>query len=579
MKARQIHTVTILPLVLAAAFTASAQVNIKGYDNNRSFERQDETALTVVRVRNGMVMSPRIPCIGDARGCEAQPLIDGNVMMLASDANVIRGVVPDGGAAIWQTPQLCMPVRSVPGNDMWGVQTNFGMLSTGVVDPATHNLYQVATCSRDGSGSQGSMQQIMFVLDDRTGNVLARTELDATSNGQRYSTAPRKQRAALGLWNHNGVKFIVICAGSFTESGPNATGWILMFDTYDNQVKAAIATRAGIWMSSNGPAIDADGFIYAGAGNGSFNGTTDLGEAAIKLQFTPPTATTTARLSVVAAWAPFSDASRQCKNAQLTNAPRPTTAVTGMAPSAMVPAALNCDAAWTDQDAHLTNTFFAEFHRYITAGKDGVAYSFDTLNFPRTQPADFANPAANCAKVKMYELGWNLGIAPCPANAAQLNQFPGGATRHIHAPIVQLHTPTATYALVMAENSPLQAWSIVADGSMKYVARGVEQASPDSPINNMQHGGMPGGFCSVSNHAGQDAIAWCSVPDGDANRQVTTGHLYAFDLTRLGEATPSLPTLWKSEEYVYSKFSAPVVNAGVVSLADYAGSVMQWKAR
>lgn len=560
-------------LLVAASVMPAQGILTKSYNMARTSETRTETALTPAAVARGMTMQPRIPCIGDARGCEANPLVDGAVMILASDANVIRGVVPAGGAAIWQTPQLCVPVKSIPGNDMWRVQTNFGMLSTGVVDADTHKLYQVATCSADGTGSQGSMVQRMFVLDDRTGNVLSNTQLSANSNGQSYGTSPRKQRSALALWSKNGVKFIVIAAGSFTESGPNATGWVLMFDTYDNRVKAAVATRAGIWMSSQGPAVDADGFIYAGSGNGSFNGVTDFGESSMKLQFTPPTGTTPAVLSVVGAWAPFSDSARECGNAQLTSPQSALVAVTGAAPGAQMPMVQGCNNQWTDQDAHLTGTLVERFHQYITAGKDGIGYVIPTQNFPRTQPADFANPKANCAKVKLYEFGWNLGVDPCPANPEALNQFWGGKTRHQHAPIAHYTAPDGTfYLLMMGENSPLQVWKADAAGAYHYVTRSVEMASPQSQGN----GGMPGGFCSVSDNAGAAAIAWCSVPDGDANRTVTTGHLYAYDLTQLGQGR--LVMLWRSEQYVFSKFSQPVVYQGRVSLADYAGSIMQWKA-
>ncbi|SEB38917.1 hypothetical protein [Terriglobus roseus] len=563
----------IASLLLCATISASAQnVLTKSYDVARTSENRSETILTPAKVAQGMTMLPRIPCIGDARGCEAQPLIDGNVMILASDANVIRGVNPIGGAAIWQTPQLCAPVRSIPGNDMWRVQTNFGMLSTGVIDADTHKLYQDATCSSDGSGSQQSMQQKMFVLDDRSGTVLASTILDATSNGQRYSAAPRKQRSALALWSRNGTKFIIIAAGSFTESGPDATGWILAFDTFDLKVKAALATRAGIWMSSQGPAIDSDGFIYAGAGNGSFNGTTDFGEASMKLQFVPSTATTAASLSVVGAWAPFSDSSRECGNVQLTNAKVQVSAVTGATPGAQMPMNSGCNSQWTDQDAHLSGTLVERFHQYITAGKDGIGYVVPTRSFPQTAPADFKNPKANCAKVALYEFGWDLGIDPCPVKLSTLNQFFGGKTRHQHAPIAHYTAPDGTfYLLMMAENSPLQMWRADTGGIYHFVGRSAEVASPQSTGN----GGMPGGFCSVSDSNGANAIAWCSVPNGDANRTVTTGFLYGYDLTKLIAGQP--PLIFKSEQYTYSKFSQPIVHNGTVILADYAGSVMEWK--
>lgn len=570
----------LLVVLLFISSALMAQVSTKSYDVARTSETRSEKTLTTARVRAGLQMQPRIPCIGDARGCEAQPLIDGTVMILASEANVIRGVRPEDGAGIWQTPALCTPVRSITENDMWRVNDHFGMLSTGVIDPPTHKLYQVATCSSDGSGAHQSMTQHMYVIDTRTGNVLANTLIDATSNGQRYATAPRKQRAALALWSQNGTKFVIVAAGSFAETGDNATGWILAFDTFDNQVKAAVSTRAGIWMSGGGPSIDDDGLIYLGVGNGPFNGTTTFGEAVMQLQFTPPTATVPAKLSVLHAWAPYSDAARTCANAQLTqpkamlmNKISGDSAPTDPPPGARMPMNTDCGAQWGDQDAHLSGTLLQKSHLYLTAGKDGIGYLTNTSNFPDSHPADFANPKANCAKVKMYQLGWDLGIDSCPASLPGLNRFPGGKTRHIHSPLAQYLAPDSTqYVLAFAENSPLQAWRVNKDGTMTYVARGTEMASAQSTA---QHGGMPGGFCSVSSDQGANAIAWCAIPDNDANRTVTTGRLVAYDLTNFTGG--QIRTLWTSEQFVFSKFSQPVVYNGHVYLADYAGSVMHWR--
>jgi len=568
-----------LAFALVASIALPAQILTKSYDAARTSETRNETILTTAKVSAGLQMQPRIPCIGDARGCEAQPLIDGAVMLLASNGNVIRGVNPEDGAGIWQTPVLCPPINSVPENDMWRVNQHFGLLSTGVIDGATHKLYQVATCSADGSGSQASLKQRMFVIDSRTGNVLANTLLDANSNGQQYSTAPRKQRAALALWSRNGVKFVIIAAGSFAETGENATGWVLAFDTFDNQVKAALSTRAGIWMSGGGPSIDSDGLIYLGAGNGPFNGVTTFGEAIMQLQLTPPTATSAAKLSVLHAWAPYSDSARTCANAQLT---RPkamliekvagVSAPTGNPPGARMPMNTDCGAQWGDQDAHLTGTLFERFNFYLTAGKDGIGYLASTAQFPSTQPADFAKPKKNCAKVGMFQLGWNLSMDSCPTTLAALNRFPGNKTRHIHSPLAQYFAPDSKqYVLAFAENSPLQAWQLKADGTMTFVARGTEMASAQS---NAQHGGMPGGFCSVSSDQGANAIAWCAIPDGDANRSVTTGRLVAYDLTSFNGGR--IRTLWTSDQFTFSKFSQPVVSNGRVYLADYAGSVMVW---
>jgi hypothetical protein len=594
-----------MSVLACALISVSAQqpaVLTKAYDVARTSANTQETTLTPAAVRtHGMLQQPNIPVIGDARGMEAQPLIlpgitinnaTHAVMVLPSMANVIRGVEATNGTGLWQTLPLCVPVNSTNINDMWGINDHFGALSTGVIDPDTAKLYQVLTCSSDNSGSQTSMQQYMYVVDVRTGNVLTRALVQGVSNGLNYATSPRKQRAALLLWNHGGVKTVILMAGSFTEAGPDATGWIMAFDTFDNQFKAALATRAGGWMSGLGPAMEqSTGYIYLGLGNGTFNGVNAFGESVLQLQYTPPTATSAAAFTVLNAWAPFSDAARTCANPQLTQPtkPLPSSTVTGTSapsttrmplvnvPGAAMPMNTDCSLQWGDQDAHLTGTLIERYHLYMTAGKDGVGYVLNTAAFPHTQPADFANPKANCAKAMLYQLGWNLGVDSCPTTAPTLNVFPGNLTRHQHAPMPQYAAPDGSlYIFAFAENSPLQAWQVSPDGTMTYVARGQAIASPQALNDAMHHGGMPGGFCTLSSNAGANAILWCSIPDGDANRSVTTGHMVAYDLTNLAALKGSnnpIPVLWQSGTYRYNKFMAPTVWNGQVYLPDYAGSV------
>jgi hypothetical protein len=569
-------------VMFAISMPGQQPILTKSYDAARTSATTNETTLTPAAVARGMTKLANVPIIGDARGMEAEPLVDSvngrAVMILPSEANVIRGVAPADGAGIWQTPQLCMPVKSTPENDMWGINDHFGMLSTGVIDGDTHRLYQVATCSSDGSGLQASMQQWMYVLDTATGNVILKTLVTGSSNGFNYQDAPRKQRSALLLWKQNGVKVVMVMAGSFSESGATATGWLLAFDTFDNQFKAALSTHAGGWMSGQGPAMEAaTGLIYLGLGNGPYNATSSFGEAQLQIRFTPPTATTAASFTVLRSWAPFLDQLRSCSQAAPAlvagqSAPSMAAAMSSV-PGAAMPMNTTCNTAWSDQDANLTGTLLEDFHLYVTAGKDGVGYVSNTQAFPNSAVLDFGNPKANCAKVKMYQFGWDLGVDTCPAAQSRLNVFPGGKTRHQHSPIVQYRSAAGnTYLLFFAENSPLQVWKVGADGSMTYVARGTEMASASVAS------GMPGGFGSVSSNSGANGIAWYSIPVGDANRTVTQGFLAAYDLTVLDTMKPggTIPTLWKSGTFVYNKFSAPIVWNGQVYLADYAGSLMHF---
>ncbi|MGI4755779.1 MAG: hypothetical protein ACRYGF_02905 [Janthinobacterium lividum] len=574
---------TLLLAALPSVLAQAPAITTKSYDNARSSANTAETMLTPSTVRaRGLVKLTSIPVIGDARGMEAQPLISADgVMFLPSMANVVRAVRASDGAGIWQTPQLCTPVGWDPPsavgasrNDMWHINDHMGMMSTGWLDTDTGKLYQVATCSADGSGSFDSTTQRMFKLDTRTGAVLASVLAAGSDGGMNYADAPRKQRAALLGWKLNGVKYAVMIAGSYSENGLQATGWVCAFDTFDNTFKLCRSTKAGGWESGQGPTEDpATGLMYYGFGNGPFDGVTKFGEAMVQMSLTPASATAPAKLQFLHAWAPFSDDQRTCQQvypaSKVAGDSAPSTDAVSKVPGASMPMNEDCSAVWGDQDAHLTGLLLPDKHLYVSAGKDGITYVADTRQFPDTKPADFRNEKANCAKVKQFAAGWDLQMDLCPTDAPALNRMPGGKTRHQHAPIVRYDAPSGkTYLGFCAENSPLQFSLLNADGSLTYIARGAEMASAGA------QSGMPGCFTSVSSNAGANGIAWSSFPIGDANRTVTQGFLAAYDLTHLEDAQPSLPTLWKSDIYVFNKFMQPVVWNAQVYLPDYAGSVM-----
>jgi hypothetical protein len=573
---------------LAVALTASAQTT-KSYDVTRSNLNAHETSLTAASLAQMDTAPQLIPCRGDARGCEAQPVVDEAVpiagatravMALSSEANIVRGVDPDStpaGTAIWETPQLCVPIRTDSTVDMWGINFYIGMMGSADADPVLHRLYQVATCSKDASGRPASIEQRMFVLSMVDGSVLANVPITGTSNGNSYTAAPRKQRSAILPWVLNGVRFKIVLSSTFSENGALATGFITAFDTYDNRFKAITSLGAGGWMSGQGPAMDENGLIYLGLGNGPYTPPTKFGEAVLQIRFTPSTPTTSASFAVLHSWALFSDDDRTCRKVYAANKVAGASAPSSV-PGAAMPMVAGCDASWGDQDANLAGKYLADVHKYLTCGKDGICALVDTKNFPDTKPADFLNPSANCAKVGLYEPGWNLGISPCPVTAAALNTFGrDDLTRHIHStPATYIDEAGVHYELFMAENSPLQAWRVNSDGTMTYIARGQEIASSRS---RGMHGGMPGGFLSVTTNAGKDGLAWVSIPDLDANRQLSTGHLSAYDLRGLGKLQGTngfIPRVWVSDTYSYSKFSQPMVRKGHVYLPNYAGSVMVW---
>jgi hypothetical protein len=64
---------------------------------------------------------------------------------------------------------------------------------------------------------------------------------------------------------------------------------------------------------------------------------------------------------------------------------------------------------------------------YLAAGRDGIGYSVNTDSLGHTQPADFGNAKANCAKLKGLPSGLAASsgpVDPCPQNETSLDFKP-----------------------------------------------------------------------------------------------------------------------------------------------------------
>lgn len=602
-------------LLVCPARAQIPAVTTRAFDNDRSGANTHETILTRDAVATkGVVRQTVIPVMGDARGMEAQPLIlpgvrlkDGStqdVMILPSMANVVRGVNAETGAGLWQVA-LCMPINGGPAIDAHQINDKWGVLSTGVLDPATGRAYLVAWCSDDGSGRPQTAKHHVFVLNLADGSQVASVPVEGASGTQRYGSAMRKQRSSLVMTDVRGTKTVFWASGTVLETGNGADGWVFAFDVATNRITAALAMSqglgAGIWMGGQGLAADAQGLLYAITGNGSFNGVNDFGEAFVKLQYQPPIASAAAWLKVVSWWAPYSDAGRIGENPQL-SAPgskleNKMSGVSAPSEEAAMPVGAGMDItrsktrtvmspngtplhypttptdpAWTDEDlGSAGGTLIEKYNVYVGGGKDGILYPVKSGDMGRTAPGDFSNAAANCAKLAGPPVwaAFSPGPVPtCPQDETVLDFMPWGKTRHLHATPVQHWSADGSLALfVWGENSNLHKWKMSPGGVLTYAAQGNEYASAtvtDSP------GGMPGGFCSESSHNGAGAVLWCSIPYGDGNATVTNGRLLAYD-------PATLELLWDSERwgvaYLFSKFMPPIVWNGRVYLPDYNGGV------
>ncbi len=632
MRNKLIDLIGVLVVALPAFGQTLPPVVTRAFDNSRSGANTKEMILTRDNVlAKGISRVTTIPVYGDARGTESQPLIlpgvklkDGsthNVMILPSMANIVRGVDAETGAALWQT-NLGTPINGGASIDMHQINDHWGVLSTGVIDPDTKRVYLVAWISPDGTPQKGMQHVCVLNIADGTLVVPPVTLAHAASGAQQFASAMRKQRSSLVMTNVNGTKTVFFASGSVMETAKGSSGWVFAFDVASNTLAASLAMSqgvgAGVWMAGQGLAADAQGFLYGISGNGSYDGVYDFGECVFKIQYQPPTATTGAWMKVIDSWAPFSDAGRIGENPQL-SAPSVTLApkLAGVsAPSEAVARPVGggmrismkntrtvqsgvdergktvtlvyptspTDPAWSDEDfGSGGGTLIAQYGVYLAAGKDGIGYSVNAQTLGHTQPADFGNAKANCAKLKAPPV-WIAAspgpVDPCPQDETKLDFMPWGKTRHVHATPVQYMSPTRGMTIfVWGENSQLHAWTMSPTGALTYLAQGNETASVN--VTNSP-GGMPGGFCSLSSNANKlgSAVLWCSIPYGDGNATVTNGRLLAYDpetMIENADGSKTLRVLWDSQrwniQYLFNKFLPPMVWNGRTYLPNYNGGV------
>jgi hypothetical protein len=632
MRKRLVRLIGMFAITLPVLGQTLRPVTTRAFDNSRSGANTSETILTRDKVATkGIRRVTTIPVFGDARGTESQPLIlpgvklkDGSthdVMILPSMANIVRGVDAETGAGLWQA-NLGRPIDGGAAIDMHQINDHWGVLSTGVIDPDTKRVYLVAWISPDGTPQKGMQHVCVLNIADGTLVVPPVSLADAKSGTQRFASAMRKQRSSLVMTNVNGTKTVFFASGSVMETAKGSAGWVFAFDVASNRITSSLAMSqglgAGVWMAGQGLAADAQGFLYGISGNGSYDGVFDFGECVFKIQYQPPIATTAAWMKVIDSWAPFSDAGRIGENPQLSapkvelapklagvSAPSQEVAMpvgggmkisikntrsvqsgvdeTGRAVTLVYPKDPT-DPAWSDEDfGSAGGTLIAQYGVYLAAGKDGIGYSVNTQNLGHTQPADFGNAKANCAKLKAPPV-WIAAspgpVDPCPQDETTLDFMPWGKTRHVHATPVQYMSPTRGMTIfVWGENSQLHAWTMSPTGALTYLAQGRETASAN--VTNSP-GGMPGGFCSLSSDANKvgTAVLWCSIPYGDGNATVTNGRLLAYDPEDLAanpDGSKSLRVLWDSQQwniqYLFNKFLPPIVWNGRIYLPNYNGGV------
>jgi len=583
----------------------SFAITTRSYDNSRSGANVEETILTPAAVgTRGIKRLFALALPGDARGCEAQPLIvpqvklaDGttrDVVYIATMANQVFAFDANSGARLWMTP-LGTPVKGSREIDGYLINDHWGILSTPVIDTAAGILYACAWISADGTAANGQHFLCALRLSDGSlAHPLLNLEGVTYTPGhgrpvQSFRSAERKQRAALLL--ASGAVFIAF--GTIAESASTARGWLIAVDTATFRISATWTSTSkgsggGIWHSGGGPAADANGNIYVVTGNGDFDALTDFGESIVKLRYTPPSPRGSGSLAVADWWTPWTDDGRTGGNPEGERDAVPRPSNVRLVPRLAAKGALKMGmgGAWGDQDFGAGGPVLApDIDVLLAAGKDGILYTGNLLNLGKTQPANLApaSTAENYKKLKMPPIFYTYypgpQLNPAPTAIDTLNTLEAQRTHHLHGtPVLWKSAAHGLTHFCWGENGNLRAWSISGAGVSTYLACSAEVASVQSPV---PPGGMPGGMISLTANGDAGGVVWASIPYADANMELSPGRFLAYDAANFGrysDGSGSIVPLWDSQQwnwqFTHNKFNRPVVWNGKVYLPTYDGEVL-----
>ena len=296
-----------------SALNAPVAVWTQHNDNQRTGANLNETQLTTSTV-TGAQFGKLFSYVLDA-DVYAQPLVIPNVAIAGKGTHNVVYVVTmnnsvyaldaddnkgNNGAPLWSV-NLNNPANGVipvPAGDLeaGGNIRNpgpVGAMGTPVIDQATSTMYFVAR-----TRESNVYVQKLHALDIRSGaekfggpvtiqaSVPGTNTYDSVGGVVTFNTRRQNQRAALAL----GSGLVYVMWASIEDRDPYHA-WIMAYDASTlNQIAVWCSTpngsRAGIWMSGQGAAIDEVGSLYAITGNGTFTADTggkDYGEAMVKL--------------------------------------------------------------------------------------------------------------------------------------------------------------------------------------------------------------------------------------------------------------------------------------------------------
>jgi outer membrane protein assembly factor BamB len=190
----------------------------------------------------------------------AEPLIANGLVYIATQSNDVYALSAATGQVVWhRNAGAPVPASKLPCGD---IDPTVGVTSTPVLDPARKLLFVVADV---WDGSHAHHQLVAYGAGDGAPSSLQNIDPPGASPEHLL------QRAALTL---AGGRVIVAFGGNFGDCGAYL-GWLVAANESGSGTPlywhAGASNGAGLW-AAGGPAVDANGYIYATTGNSTSHG-------------------------------------------------------------------------------------------------------------------------------------------------------------------------------------------------------------------------------------------------------------------------------------------------------------------
>lgn len=202
-----------------------------------------------------------------------------NVVFIATANDSVYALDADTGAQLWQVSLIPGGASAVVSSTVGFTSAPLiGILGTPVIDPSTSTMYVVAETSEQ-SGTY--FPHRLHALDLATGSE--KFGGPVLVNDPQMAPIHKLQRTGLALANGN----VYFGIGSMQDMQPYH-GLVFAFDATTLAQEAVwdatpTGVEGGIWMGGAPPSVDEDGNLYVTTGNGTLDGATNFGEAAVKL--------------------------------------------------------------------------------------------------------------------------------------------------------------------------------------------------------------------------------------------------------------------------------------------------------